>query len=115
MEMKLREPYFSLIKNGRKVYEIRLNDEKRRLLRVGDELIFVRDLTGDAKIFCEVVDLLRFGSFEECFKNLPLEQVGFAVETIDSAVAQMHKFYSNDDEKNWGVLAIKVNLKGEME
>ncbi len=114
MEMKLREPYFSLVRGGRKVYEIRLNDEKRRFLRVGEEIVFVRDPSGDAKIFCEVADLLHFGSFAECFQILPLDKVGFAGETIDFAVGQMHKFYSSDDEKNWGVLAIKVNLKGEI-
>ncbi len=114
MEMKLREPYFSLIKNRRKIYEIRLNDEKRRLLSVGDKLVFVRDPEGDAEISCEVAELLHFKSFEECFAALPLDKVGFAGMTCDSAVTQMREFYSNDDELRWGVVAIKVDLKGDV-
>lgn len=38
-EMKIREVYFNKIKSGEKIYEIRLNDEKRRLIDVGDVLV----------------------------------------------------------------------------
>ena len=31
-EMKIKAIYFDKIKNGEKVYEVRLNDEKRRLM-----------------------------------------------------------------------------------
>ena len=39
-EMKLREVYFNLIKEGKKIYEIRLNDEKRQQIDVGDYIVF---------------------------------------------------------------------------
>ncbi len=38
--MKLQPTLFEMIKNGNKVIEIRLNDEKRRLLHKGDEIEF---------------------------------------------------------------------------
>ena len=38
--MNLNNEPFELIKSGSKTIELRLNDEKRRLLNVGDEILF---------------------------------------------------------------------------
>lgn len=38
--MKLNNKPFTMIKNGRKNIELRLYDEKRRKLNIGDEIIF---------------------------------------------------------------------------
>ena len=35
-EMKLQDQYFDMVKSGAKIYEGRLNDEKRKLINVGD-------------------------------------------------------------------------------
>lgn len=39
-EMKLSPKYYNFIKNGTKRIEIRLNDEKRQKLKVGDKIKF---------------------------------------------------------------------------
>ena len=38
--MKLNNEPFNLIKNGTKTVELRLNDEKRKLLNIGDKIEF---------------------------------------------------------------------------
>ena len=38
--MKLRSKYFECIKTGTKRIELRLNDEKRSKIKIGDEIIF---------------------------------------------------------------------------
>ena len=38
--MTLKQPYFDLIKAGKKTVELRLYDEKRRQIKVGDEITF---------------------------------------------------------------------------
>ena len=48
--MKLQEEYFNFIKNGTKQYEIRLNDEKRRRIKVGDFIEFQKEPTLEEKI-----------------------------------------------------------------
>ena len=42
MEMKfhLHSDVFDIVKDGKKDIEVRLNDEKRRCLNIGDTLIF---------------------------------------------------------------------------
>lgn len=41
--MKLRPTYFDMIADGTKIYEIRLNDEKRQPVQVGDIITFQRE------------------------------------------------------------------------
>ena len=33
---KLQEPYYTYIKNGIKIYEMRRNDENRKKMKIGD-------------------------------------------------------------------------------
>ena len=107
-EMKLREIYFNKIKNGEKIYEIRLNDEKRKLINVGDVIIFKKEPELEESIQTFVEDLIYFKSFSEMINTLPLSKVGFDNETKQEVEDIYHQFYSNDDEYKYGVLAIKI-------
>ena len=42
-EMKLQDVYFEKVKCGSKIYEIRLNDEKRKLINKGDFITFKKN------------------------------------------------------------------------
>ena len=109
-EMKLRSIYFDLIKNGTKIYEGRLNDEKRQLIVVGDVIAFKREPELCDSFNAIVKDLVYFDSFEEMANILPLEKVGFVKETTKEVVDIYHQFYSVEDENNYGVVAIRVEV-----
>lgn len=106
--MKLREIYFNKIKNGEKIYEIRLNDEKRQLINVGDVIIFKKEPELQDSIQTVVEDLVYFKSFSEMINTLPLSKVGFENETKQEIEDIYHQFYSKEDEAKYGVLAIKI-------
>ena len=55
-EMKLNNGPFERIKNGTKTIELRLNDEKRQLLKIKD-LIEFTNRTNDEKILVEIENL----------------------------------------------------------
>ena len=42
--------------------------------------------------------------------NLPAKQIGFAGCEINDIVNEYHKFYSIEEERNFGVVAIKVDV-----
>ena len=109
-EMKLREIYFNKIKIGEKIYEIRLNDEKRQLINVGDFIIFKKEPLLEDVIETEVVELLHFKTFKEMASNILPKEIGFDNHSIDDIVKVYHQFYSTEDEKKFGVLAIKVKI-----
>lgn len=42
-EMKLQPVFYNYMLNGTKRIEIRLNDEKRRMIKVGDTITFYKE------------------------------------------------------------------------
>ena len=96
-EMKLRAIYFDKIKAGEKIYEIRLNDEKRKLIDVGDVIVFKKEPELNEVLKAVVKDLIYFNSFNEMSTTLPLEKVGFENKPLDEVVAIYHQFYSEED------------------
>lgn len=109
-KMKLRKIYYDMIKNGTKIYEGRLNDEKRQLIDVGDIITFQKEPELNESFDAIVKDLIYFDSFEEMVNTLPLEKVGFKTETPEDVVEIYHQFYSVEEEKKYGIVAIKVEV-----
>lgn len=105
--MKLNPSPFSQIKAGTKTIEIRLNDEKRRLLNIGDELVFTLITDEAQSIKTEVVNLHVFKTFKELCESFPAIQYGS--ESSDEWEL-MYKYYSKEDEEKWGVLGIEVKV-----
>ncbi len=107
-EMKLKAIYFDLITTGKKIYEIRLNDEKRRQIKVGDTIIFKKEPLLMDTIKAKVENLTYFQSFKEMLDILPLYQIGFQENTKDEVENIYHSFYPESEEKQYGIVAIKI-------
>lgn len=108
--MKLNPAPFEMIKSGQKTIELRLFDEKRQQIKVGDEIIFTNTVTGET-LETSVVNLHRFDSFEELYKSLPLLQCGYTSENIEKATpADMEQYYSVEEQKEYGVLGIQIRV-----
>ena len=110
--MNLNPKPFSMIKEGKKTIELRLYDEKRKRISVGDTIKFINiDNEEDTLIVC-VKDLYLFDSFETLYKSLPLLECGYTEETIKEAQpSDMEEYYSKDKQSRYGVVGIKVTLK----
>lgn len=108
--MKLREIYFNKIKDGEKIYEIRLNDEKRKLISIGDTLTFLKEPNHTETLETIVEELIHYNSFEEMTNSLDPYEIGFDNEEKQSIIDIYHSFYSTEEEKKYGVLAIKVKV-----
>ena len=55
-DMKLMESPFERIRNGSKVVEIRINDEKRQKVKIGDKILFSKLPDLKEKLEVEVID-----------------------------------------------------------
>lgn len=110
-EMNLHDSPFDMIASGRKIYELRLYDEKRRQISAGDEIIFTRSRGGEDSIRCRVVALHIFASFTELYAALPLLECGYTEEDIDTASpSDMDIYYSKERQASYGVVAIEIRL-----
>ena len=107
--MKLHPRPFAKIKDGSKTIELRLYDEKRQRISVGDTLRFVNTENGAEAVCVRVRDLFVFDSFEELYKHLPLMECGYSAEDIHTASpSDMEVYYSNEKQKQYGVIGIQI-------
>ena len=81
--MNLVPSAFSKIADGSKTIELRLNDEKRQRINVGDTVVFNCYSTKDI-ITAQVSGLHKFSDFEELYKVLPLEKCGYTVAELEN-------------------------------
>jgi len=111
-QMHLTDLVFGLIQKGKKIIEVRLLDEKRRLLNIGDEIIFENRSDENEKIQVVVKDLIIADSFENLFKKINLVDGGWDLNaTPESAASDMKKYYNDQEIRENGVLAIKFKIK----
>lgn len=104
--MNLSSVPFAAIKDGTKVIESRLYDEKRQTIELGDEIIFANDDT-DETVTTKVAGLLRYATFREMFNdNEPTKFGGPDVEWLTN---QIEEFYSPDKQAIAGVLGIRLD------
>lgn len=106
--MKLDPSPFEMIKSGQKTIELRLYDEKRRQIKIGDAIVFTNNATGET--LCKrVAGLHRFDSFDELYNSLPLLKCGYTAENVDKAhSSDMERYYSADQQNKYGVVGIEL-------
>ena len=73
--MKLQPLPFSMIESGRKTIELRLYDEKRRLMAIGDTIRFLDISNPEKAILTEVEEPFIFGSFGKLYEHFHLPNV----------------------------------------
>lgn len=108
-EMRLDPAPFAAIARGAKTVEMRLFDEKRRQISVGDEILFL-ERGGTATLRTEVVALHIFPSFRELYAAFPKAALGYGDGEL-AAPSDMEKYYSAAEQKTHGVVGIEVKCK----
>lgn len=106
--MKLNNEPFELIKAGTKTIELRLNDEKRSLVKERDTIEFENRVTGE-KLEVTVVGLHKYDSFEELYKHFDKITLGYRSDEV-AHPSDMEKYYSKEEQEKHGVLGIEISL-----
>lgn len=111
--MSLFAEPFERIKSGRKVIEVRLFDGKRQKVDVGDTITFEELPDRDKSVTVKVVGLSRFGSFRELFLAFDKSKFGHPRDfSPEDQIAGIREVYSEEREKELGVLGIHIRLVG---
>lgn len=106
-QMKLQPSPFEKVGKGRKTIEIRINDEKRQALKVGDKIEFSLVTDPSKKIETEILGLDTYPTFKELFAAYPPDQYGGMSQ---EEWELMYKYYSPEEEKQYGVVAIRLRV-----
>ena len=107
--MNLNNRPFKSIKEGTKTIELRLNDEKRSLLKVGDEIEFTNRDTNE-KLSVDIISLHKYPSFEELYKHFDKVEMGYNKDDI-AEPKDMEAYYSKEEQDKYGVLGIEIRKK----
>ena len=108
--MMLYEDAFEKMKRGTKTIEIRLSNEKRKKVAVGDLITFRKSPKGQESLTVIVRDLYPRESFRQLFTDFNREELGFSYDKMEDALEEMGHIYSRARERKEGVLGIRVQV-----
>jgi len=106
--LKLQPQYFDYINNGTKRIELRLYDEKRQKINIGDIIIFQKEPELDITMKVKVIELLRYNKFEELFNDFDIEKMADKSMTKQELLKALEEFYTPEKQEKYGVLGIRV-------
>ena len=107
-EFKLQPRYYEYILNGSKDIEIRLYDEKRQKINVGDIIILKKEPELNESFKVKVVGLLRYENFDSLFNDFTIDRLADKSMKKSELLEELEKFYTKEKQKEYGVLGIRI-------
>lgn len=107
-KMNLNNNPFNRIKNGTKTIELRLNDEKRQLLKENDLIEFTNRMTLE-NIIVQIVKLYKYPTFKELYKHFDKISMGYDKDDIANP-KDMEEYYSKEEQGKYGVIGIEIKV-----
>lgn len=114
-ELNVSQPWFGHVKSGRKTVEGRLDKGKFADVRAGTVLLIRRSSSNSNSnsnsskpVVAVVADVRRYDSFESYLSAEGLNRTLPGVQTIADGVSVYRQFYTEQDERKHGVLAIQI-------
>ena len=108
--MSLRPSPFERIASGKKTIELRLYDEKRQLIQVGDTIVFTETDDPSRTVSATVKALHLFDSFAGLYASLPLDRCGY-LPSENADPRDMEKYYPPEKQRMYGVVGIEIELE----
>ena len=107
MIVHLHPEVFDIVLQGDKDVEIRVNDEKRRQLKVGDTLLFLKRPDDLEQLRVRISNLVYFKDFLEVVEYYEMKRIYLEETTKEEYLSIMGKFYSDEDVHKHGVVGIE--------
>ena len=106
MNVHVHPDVFEIVKLGIKDIEVRVNDEKRRKLNIGDTLVFLKRPLEDESIRAKVVGLEYYDNFSQLINCYDMKRIYLEGYTKENYLKEMSRFYTEEEQKEFGVVAI---------
>ncbi len=110
MTIHLYKDIFENVKHGTKKVEVRVNDEKRRRLKVGDKITFLLRPDDVESIDAIVEDLIYYKTFEDLVEDYSEEELYSSEYTKEEFLTLLKKFYSDEEIEKYGTVAIRFRI-----
>lgn len=108
--MKLNESSFEDVKSGKKVREYRLYDEKRKLVRVGDTIRFLKLPNLDENFVVDVKNIETFDNWYDCYSKYFEEDFKNRYENVEAVVQDTYDggYYTEEESKENGCVIFTI-------
>lgn len=103
-QMHVKQHYFDLLEAGVKAVEFRVNDEKRRSIKVGDKIRFVCQNDDTRHVDLAVSDIVLSSGFESLIKRINPDLLGGIAP--QQQLKELKNIYDSDSVKRYGVVAL---------
>ena len=105
--MNLQNAPFAHIQRGTKRIEMRLFDEKRQALNIGDVIRFT-SASGE-HMSCIIIALHRFPDFQSLYAHFDKTALGYEAEEVANP-DDMLRYYPKDEMERYGVVGIEIQV-----
>lgn len=105
-QITVNEPWHTMIEKGEKTIEGRLHEGRYAELKVGDKIAIFPETT-PFFIVKTIVNLHIYDSFSSLLER-HLAQTLPGVRDVASGVEVYRQFFSQDDERRYGVVGIEI-------
>jgi len=111
--MKLYESNFDDLKNGKKKREYRLNDEKRKQIRIGDIIKFLKLPNLDDECIVEVTQIETFNNWYDCYEKYFDEDFKEKYENVQAVVQDTYDggYYTKEESEKYGSIILTIERK----
>ncbi len=106
--MNLQTKFYNFIKDGTKRIEVRLFDEKRQKIQLGDIVEFYNS-KGEI-IGARVTGVLRYRTFEDLFRDFDVSILADRTMTKEELQKTLEGFYDKEKQLSFGVIGIRFEV-----
>ena len=110
--MKLYSSSFEELKAGKKKREYRLNDEKRKMVKVGDTIRFAKLPDLDEEIVVDVTDIETFSNWYDCYAKYYDEDFKNQYDSVEAVVQDTYdgEYYTKEESEKNGCVVFSIKM-----
>lgn len=111
--MKLYESSFDDLKSGRKKREYRLNDDKRKLVRIGDTIKFLKLPNLDEEFVVDVNDIEVFDNWYDCYSKYYDEDFKDRYDNVEAIIQDTYNggYYTKKESEDNGCVIFSIKKR----
>jgi ASC-1-like (ASCH) protein len=106
----ISEPWFTLVSMGLKNVEGRKNKGRFKEMKVGDIVSWSNNDFAPREIFTRITGKTEYNTFKEYLETEGLDKCLPGIKNIKIGLSVYYKYFTKEDEKEFGVVAIRLEL-----
>jgi ASC-1-like (ASCH) protein len=109
-EIKVQSPWFQYIKEKQKKIEGRLDKGVFKSFIKGEKIKIINNDNSSDYVIAKIKKIRKYNSFEDYLSQEGLRKTLPNINNIQEGCNIYYKFYSKEQEKEFGVIAIEIKI-----